>query len=388
MTLSETAARKLGLHVGDLFEFGSLSQQQADAFLGAGEEPTSLDGPQLSLRVVGIARTGFDLNSLGQGTALTMTTPAFWDKYGTAIGVGSRSHMVRLVDEPGAVDQFTAAVAAAYEGQHLPSINIGQGETAVADSISVVTARYWPWRWWSPSPGSCGSVRRLGAINESRHRTSTWCALGTTAGERRLLVLGCVLPGLLGGLILAPIVAGALSPAFPVGTARKVDPDPGLHADAATLVVGSVALLAVLAIIAVLAGARLVSEGSALRTKRDPRAPTRRSRRSRPSTGPGTGVRFALSAPSRGVRSGSPCACRCSRGSRRPRCCSRRRSQPATPRGCACPLGHHVGRRGACRSVRSRRKRSDRRSPQNQTARHSSPTPTSKLLRSCSTTSS
>ncbi|MGH9116667.1 MAG: hypothetical protein ACRD0A_01940 [Acidimicrobiales bacterium] len=46
---------------------------------------------------------------------------------------------MRLIDGPEAVDEFTDAVAEAYGGEHLPSINVGQGEESVRDSISVVT---------------------------------------------------------------------------------------------------------------------------------------------------------------------------------------------------------------------------------------------------------
>jgi MacB-like periplasmic core domain len=89
VTLSETAAEDLRLGVGDTFEVGSLSSEQADALFSAREEPTSLDGPALRLRVVGVTRNGFDLNARSGGTALTLTTPAFWDEYGDEIGVGS-----------------------------------------------------------------------------------------------------------------------------------------------------------------------------------------------------------------------------------------------------------------------------------------------------------
>jgi hypothetical protein len=300
LTLSETAAAKLGLHVGDLFEFGSLSPQQADDFFSSGQVPTSLDGPQLRLRVVGITRNGFDLNSFGEGTALTVTTPAFWEKYGPDIGIGSRSHMVRLADEPGALDQFTAAVAAAYGDEHLPSIIVGQGEGSIADSISVVTAALLAMALVIVAAG----LLWIGSAAARHQRAAApdidvLRALGTTAGERRLVAFGCVVPSLLAGVVLAPLGAIALSPLFPVGTARRVDPDPGLHADGVTLLIGTVILVAVLGLIAAVAAARLVSAGRRLEPGmlRVPRLVDRAARSLRPA--PGTGVRFALSAPSR-----------------------------------------------------------------------------------------
>ncbi|MEP7201379.1 MAG: FtsX-like permease family protein [Ilumatobacteraceae bacterium] len=300
VALSDAAARRLGLHVGDLFEFGSLSPEQAEAFFTAGQEPRSLDGPQLKLRVVGIVRTGFDLNSFGRGTTLTLTTPAFWEKYGTTIGIGSRSHMVRLVDQPGAVDQFTAAIAAAYGGEHLPSINVGHGERTVADSISVVTAALLAMALVIGVAGllwiGSATARHQSALGPD---IDVLLALGTTDSERRALVFLCVLPALVGGVLLAPLVAVALSPLFPVGAARRVDPDPGAHADAIILLAASAAFLAILTFIAAAAAARLVSRGRSTESSllRVPRLVDRAARSLRPA--PGTGVRFALSAPSR-----------------------------------------------------------------------------------------
>ena len=263
VALSESAARNLGLDVGDLFEAGSLSPQQADRFFSTGDEPTSLDGPQLRLRVVGVTRTGFDLQGLDQGTSLTMTTPAFWEKYGAEIGIGSRSHMLRLVDEPGAFDQFTAGLNAAYHGEHLPSITVGQGEQSIADSISVVTVALVVLALVIGVAGllwiaaATSRHQRLAASNVDVLRM-----LGTTNGERRRLFVGCVVPTLLAGVVVAPVIAIALSPLFPVGRARYVDPDPGLHADWFTLLIGGIALTLVLALIAEIAAIRLVARAN------------------------------------------------------------------------------------------------------------------------------
>ena len=123
--------------------------------------------------------------------------------------------------------------------------------------------------------------------------------LGTTTPERRILFFGCVAPALAAGIVVAPLIAVALSPLFPVGTARYVDPDPGLHADGLTLLAGTVALALVLALIAGIAAIRLVAKDR--RFKRDvlrvPGLVDRAARSLRPA--PGTGVRFALSAPAR-----------------------------------------------------------------------------------------
>jgi hypothetical protein len=298
VALSEIVARKLDLGVGDLFEAGSLTKEQGDALFNEGVEPTALDGPQLRLRVVGITRNGFDLNT--QGVGVTLTTPAFWAKYGPEIGIGSRSHMVRLTDEPDAVERFTDGVADAYGDEHLPSINVGQGENTIADSVSVITAALVAMAFavaiagllWSASATARHQRLAVTEIDVLR-------ALGSTARERRVLLVGSAAPAIVAGVALAPVLAVVLSPLFPVGTARHVDPDPGLHADALVLLAGSIALALILGLLATLAAVRLVSQSQrhVPALMRVPRLVDRAARRLRPA--PATGVRFALSSPPR-----------------------------------------------------------------------------------------
>jgi hypothetical protein len=305
VALAETTARAADVDVGDTIEAGSLSPAQTEVFFSGGEEPTSLDGPTLRLQVVGIVRNGFDLTNRADGTGLVLTTPAFWETYGDGIGVGSRSHWVRLVDEPGAVERFTDAVEVAYGNENLPSMNIGQGEKdAVADTISLITAALVA---VGLIVGMAGIVWIFQAT--ARHQRlvtldfAALRALGATVGERRALLLGSVVPGLTAGLLIAALIAVALSPLFPVGTARRFDPDPGLHVDALTFVAGGLILVVVLVAIAAMTSARLVSRRR--RTQPDaagvPSVVDRAARALRPALG--TGVRFALHAP---PRAGAP----------------------------------------------------------------------------------
>jgi hypothetical protein len=299
VTVSELTARQHGLDVGDTMVVGTLTPAQAEGVLTA-EEPTSLDGPELRLRVVGVTRTGFDVATGENSTALTMTTPAVWERYGDQIGVGSSSHMVRLVDRPGALEEFTDAIEAAYGGEHLPSINVGQGEDELADSISVITVGLvlvaavvaLAGTAWVGS--ALGRTERLGASEVELLR-----ALGVTTAERRLLLAATVVPGVVLGLVLAPVVAVALSPLLPVGTARRMDPDIGVHADFPTLLLGSAALVVVAAVAAGVAAVRL-TRSEARREGGSRRVPTvveGTARRLRPA--PATGVRFALHSPPR-----------------------------------------------------------------------------------------
>jgi ABC-type lipoprotein release transport system permease subunit len=296
VTLSERTARKFDLAVGDTMAIGTVTPAQAEALFTDGVVPTSLDGPELRVRVVGIIRSGFDLG--GGSTPLTLITPALWEEIEGRVGIGSSSHLVRLVDRPGAFEEFTDAVEAAYGEEHLPSINAGQVEQELADSISVITVGLLMVAGVVAVAGAAWIVSAVARTERlATHEVEVLRALGSTTGERRLLLAGTVVPGLLLGLVVAPVVAVALSPLLPVGTARRVDPDAGLHVDAATLLLGSVALLALLVLAAVLVALRL-ARAHPVPAQADLSVPAivdGTARRLRPA--PATGVRFALHAP-------------------------------------------------------------------------------------------
>ena len=69
------------------------------------------------------------------------------------------------------------------------------------------------------------------------------------SGPRALVVAG-------GGAVITIVGAVALSPLFPIGVARRAEPDPGLHVDWTTLALGALVLIVVVLGIALLASIR------------------------------------------------------------------------------------------------------------------------------------
>jgi hypothetical protein len=296
LVLSERGARGLGLGVGDTLETMSYSREDAASLFERGDVPEVPGGPTLEFQVVGIVRNGFDLSGgSSDASALTLTTPAFWERYGDEIGVGSRSHMVRLVDSPGAIEQFTDAVADAYGDEHLPSINVGQGEDNAADAISIITVALLAVGLTVATAGgvwiaaAVSRQQRLAAADQQVLR-----AFGATQGGRRLVVAGIVAPGLGLGLVLAPVLAVALSPLLPIGMSRHVDPRSGIHADFVVLLAGTVAACLVAAVISVVGAVRLASPTAnvAAGSIRTSRVLASGGRVLRPPAA--TGLRFAL----------------------------------------------------------------------------------------------
>jgi putative ABC transport system permease protein len=243
-------------------------------------------------------RTAFDLGARPDEPTPVVLTPAFLRRYGDTVGLGTASHMVRLVDTPDALGRFTDALERAYAGTTQPGLDVTHSERLQADSISVITAALVALALVVAIPGlvwiATGAARqqRLAAGDLDVLRV-----LGSTRAERHMLVVGTVAPALLAGAMLAPVVATVLSPLFPVGLARRFDPAPGLHADAAVLVAGSLLLLLTLGVAAALSGARLVDRAARRETGQlqVPGLVDRATRWLGPA--PVTGVRFALSAP-------------------------------------------------------------------------------------------
>ena len=296
IAVSETTARQYDLEPGDTFDLITLTPEQAVAVF-EGVEPTSADGPELAMRVTGVVRTEFDLAAGIAEPSGVVFSPAFLDRYGDTVGLGTTSHMVRLVETPDAVGRFTDQLEEVYAGGQQPGLDVNQGAKLVVAAIDVITAALVALSLVVAVPGLAWAAviaarqQRLSAGDLDVLR-----ALGSTRSERQALAFGAVAPALVAGAVLAPAVAIALSPLFPVGLARRFDPDPGLHADVAVLVAGSLVLLLVLGVAAAVSGRRVVDRAPAAPVpSRVPRLLDRVAGRLAPT--PATGVRFALSTP-------------------------------------------------------------------------------------------
>jgi ABC-type lipoprotein release transport system permease subunit len=278
VVLTDLTSEQYGLRVGDTFELGTFA-------------PADVPWPRM--RVVGIVRNGFTLPT--QATpGITIATPAFMEAYGDGFVFTSIIHMVRLIDEPDAVERFTDGVATAYGQQRLPDIRVAQAEEFVSDSISVITAALVAVALVIAVAGVAWVV--AGVARDQRGASidiGVLRALGSTPGQQRALLVGMVAPALAVGPVLAVVVAAGLSPLLSVGLARRLDPDPGLRADWTVLLIGAAALAVVVVASASITAWRLVDvSGRAPAAPKVPRTVDRAARALPPA--PGTGVRFAL----------------------------------------------------------------------------------------------
>jgi hypothetical protein len=210
------------------------------------------NGALVSVRVVGVARDPSDAQ-LSQTSKLLFGTPAFAKTYGTRStfelvpvwlkggqsaepaferdltafertlpGGGAAFNIVPSRDDATAADHSSGAVAT--------GLLIFAAVAAVAGLVTIIQL-----------------VRRNFAQADAE--TDVLAALGAPRNERALAQFIASVPSLVVAGAVAAAVAYALSPLFPIGATRALEPRPGLRADPLVLVGGAIAWLALLAVL-------------------------------------------------------------------------------------------------------------------------------------------
>jgi hypothetical protein len=250
VTLGESLAARLGVRVGDAFEAASFTPKQiADNF--AGRQPGPPAGPRVTLRVVGMIRRPLDLGDRGATGGLMLLTPAFARAHASDIGVfGSR---IRVRTDQGAAD-----VPRVLDGSRrilgdalFASQDLTLDAQGARHAIDVLALALWIGAAIVAVAGAVaiGVVMSREIALFSRDQR-TLRDLGCT--RRQLVGVSAPLTVLvaLGGTIVAVAGATLASARFPVGLARRADPDVGTHADWPVLLLGAAALAAIIIIVA------------------------------------------------------------------------------------------------------------------------------------------
>src|SRR5436190_272868 len=205
------------------------------------------------LRVVGIVRRPLDLGGRGAAGGVLVLTRAFVDQYRDRIGSYAGS-VLRVRTEHGAADVPPVVAAARRIFGHNDSFQTlslaVEGEGAQS-AIDVTTVALW---LVAAVAGIAGAVAITIAL--SRYMSTAIVdqdvlrALGVRPRERWAATFATALPIAVAGPVLAGAAAWAASPMFPIGVARRAEPDPGLHADVLVLVAGVAAAIAIVLAIA------------------------------------------------------------------------------------------------------------------------------------------
>ncbi|MGH9083976.1 MAG: FtsX-like permease family protein [Acidimicrobiales bacterium] len=243
VTLGERTAARLGAGVGDEIPMLSLSGEAAlDAEESGDFEP---DGPELRLDVVGIVREAGDIASRESDLALTFLTPAFRERYDTdQIGTIGEGSFVVLAD-----GGDTAQLAESFGGEDLEldsSFSSDVARRQANPTMRSIATGLLVLALVAGVAGTAAIAHALGRMHQSgAEDDAVLAALGV---ERRgrwarqlLPASGAVAVGTVLGLVLAVLA----SPRFPIGLARRAEPDLGLDLDGGVLVVGGTVALAV-----------------------------------------------------------------------------------------------------------------------------------------------
>lgn len=233
-----------GLAVGDTFTFTPFGPDQIDL------EGAPPDGPELSLRVVGVIR--FTSQFLFQDDGFILPSPGMLERYGDRMAPAENAH-VRLGNPATDVARLQRD-ANDLLAPGTPILDFGAAARRVETTVAFEETALLVLAGLVTLAGVVFVGQALGrsvaVLDDSREALR---ALGFTRADlTAAAVLPHVVVAAVGGVV-AMVLAVALSPRFPIGFAGRVDPDRAIHADwivlgpgvvltAALLVGGSTAL--------------------------------------------------------------------------------------------------------------------------------------------------
>jgi predicted lysophospholipase L1 biosynthesis ABC-type transport system permease subunit len=243
-------ARNAGLEIGDRVQFHAYGPGQIETVFG--DPWTPPDGVRISVRVVGIARDPTDAQ-LSQTIKLMFGTPAF-------ARLHARQAALTLIpiwlqggpDNAPAFQRELEKFSRTFPGGEVPFDEVSSREDADAanHSANAVVAGL---LIVALVAGLAGLVTISQAVRRylggSDNERDVLASLGARRIDRTATHLVTAIPFLAAVPFVAAGVAFAVSPLFPVGAARTLEPHPGLDADLLVLIGGAVAWLAVVAVL-------------------------------------------------------------------------------------------------------------------------------------------
>ena len=258
ITIGENLAAQLHRAVGGHLDAVSYTPDQVAAILGGATDPGPPAGPRLRFRIVGIARRPADLGRKGALGGVLALTPAFDRKYSGQIGSFGSGLQVRTRNGAADVPQIKAAALRIFGPSPLFGVQSAAGNSAgTQNAIDVVVVALLIFAGVAALAGvvALGIVmtREVALVSVDQE---TLRALGLTRAQRVAMSGPQALLIAAGGALLAAAGAAAASPLFPIGVARRAEPDLGVHADWVVLALGVAVVVVVVVLIAFVAAIR------------------------------------------------------------------------------------------------------------------------------------
>lgn len=264
IALHESTADLLGVDVGDRLPMRTYTQTDVDRLLASNGDGGSPTGPDFELRVAAVVRDPVDVISRPGDIVLNALTPGVVAEHGAAAGSLGFGAFVELA--PGVdVEAFTESVRSSglalslerwIGADDVGATGFGATLGVIGDGLLAVAVVL----------GVVGAVvlgqALLRDVSAARPAVETLAALGMPGRQR---VAAVALPGFLVvavGAVGSIGVAVAASDVFPVGLARRAEPDPGTQWDPgiAVGVVGVAVVAASLVVLSTWAALRPVTE--------------------------------------------------------------------------------------------------------------------------------
>ena len=219
--------------VGDTVDVHLFTQEQSFA-----ERMDAPEGPDVDLKIVGVSDGPFNLAAIPSDGDLYVG-PAFRERYGPGLSPFSNL-MVRLDDPERDLPRLEAEVARHYPGRGVPVYDLAAAGKRVTNGTDLERSGL---LLFAAAVVAAGVVILGQALTRSVQAgvddVPTLVSLGFS---RRQAAWALALPQVLSGvvaLVVALGVALALSPRFPIGLGRRVDPDVGAHLDLPVLAAGA-----------------------------------------------------------------------------------------------------------------------------------------------------
>lgn len=242
--INELARAQLRAGIGDRLVAATFTPEDLDA-ARSGRAFEGFNGPEVHLEIVGIGRQAADLSGLDVAAgAMVIGTPALVADLGDDVGALRGLVGIRLRD---------GASIADYRDVVRPLLGDAEYEIMSADdefadnarntgrvlahallALAAVAAA-------ATAVAVGGMLTRQAA--EGADAAPVLAAMGWTRREERIAVGAAPFAGVILGALGAGIAAGVASTVFPIGVARRFEPDPGIRLDAVVLASG-VALIA------------------------------------------------------------------------------------------------------------------------------------------------
>jgi ABC-type lipoprotein release transport system permease subunit len=260
VTIGEGLANRLHLGVGDVIHAESFSPDQIAAILQGTADVGPRAGPDLSLRVVGIVRRPLDLGEQAASGGVLVLTPAFAREYGDRVGAFGYRVRLRTVDGTRDVPRVLAGARRVLGDDLFVAQSLAVESQGARNAIDVISVALWLAAAVVAVAGAVAIAivlaRETSTLGDVLDRTRE---LGATRRQRIRMAGASALVVAAAGGMLAVVGAIALSPAFPLGVARRADPDVGLHVDWVVAGIGFAAVVVVVTGIALVAAVRVTN---------------------------------------------------------------------------------------------------------------------------------